>query len=89
MKTARMANPGLSPAATDVEATWYIDILNASAIQNPRRLYLFLACGLLLMTGRCRLTLAMSIFFQDWSVGQVGGLCLLQRCLRSGPRMTN
>jgi len=30
-----MARPGLRPLVMEDEATWYIEMLNASAIQNP------------------------------------------------------
>ena len=33
---AVMAKPGLSPLVMEDEATWYIEILKASATQNPR-----------------------------------------------------
>lgn len=35
--TATIANPGLNPLVIEVEATWYIEILNASAIQKPSK----------------------------------------------------
>lgn len=36
-RTAVIAKPGLNPFVIDEDATWYIEILKASAIQNPRR----------------------------------------------------
>jgi len=35
-RTATIANPGLNPFVIEDEATWYIEILNASAIQKPK-----------------------------------------------------
>lgn len=35
--TAPIAKPGLSPFVMDDEATWYMEMLKASAIQNSRR----------------------------------------------------
>jgi hypothetical protein len=35
--TATMANPGLNPLVIEDEATWYIEMLNASAIQKPSK----------------------------------------------------
>lgn len=32
-----MANPGLNPLVMELEATWYMEILNASATQKPSR----------------------------------------------------
>lgn len=32
-----MARPGLKPFVMEDDATWYMEMLKASAIQNPRR----------------------------------------------------
>lgn len=34
--TATIASPGLNPLVMELEATWYIEMLKASAIQKPR-----------------------------------------------------